>query len=128
MNSESCLVRMLFTRCMNVFRTYFIPKCNKEVGVFRLTQFNTIFNLFVTSKNETTNSPIHEFRVMQNVFKMKTQGLIFFKWQGRRKGRTLGASAPPMFGRKVNPISTRGAVYAHPILVFTPSFESHRRA
>ena len=28
--------------------------------------------------------------------------------QGRRKGGTLGASAPPMFGRTVNPISTRG--------------------
>ena len=25
-------------------------------------------NLFVTSKNETTNSPIHEFKVLQNVF------------------------------------------------------------
>ena len=28
-----------------------------------------IINLFVTSKNETTNSPIHEFKVLQNVFK-----------------------------------------------------------
>ena len=27
-------------------------------------------NLFMTSKNETTNSPIHEFKVLQNVFKM----------------------------------------------------------
>ena len=35
------------------------------------------------------------------------------QWQGRRKGGTLGASAPPMFGRTVNPISTRGADYAH---------------
>ena len=33
--------------------------------------------------------------------------------QGRRNGRTLGASAPPMFGITVNPISTRGADYAH---------------
>ena len=35
-------------------------------------------NLFVTSKNETTNSPIHqfyEFKVLQNVSKMKKQGL-----------------------------------------------------
>ena len=34
-------------------------------------------------------------------------------FQDRRKARTLGASAPPMFGRTVNPISTRGADYAH---------------
>ena len=40
----------------------------------------TTSNLFVTSKNETTNSPIHEFKVLQNVFKMKKQGLkCFFK-------------------------------------------------
>ena len=26
------------------------------------------FNLFVSSKNETSNSPIHEFKVLQNVF------------------------------------------------------------
>ena len=36
------------------------------------------FNLFVTSKNETTNSPIHELKVLQNVFRMKTQGLKCF--------------------------------------------------
>ena len=30
---------------------------------------DSIFNLFMTSKNETTNSPIHEFKVLQNVFK-----------------------------------------------------------
>ena len=29
---------------------------------------NHIINLSVTSKNETTNSPIHEFKVLQNVF------------------------------------------------------------
>ena len=28
--------------------------------------FNVTNNLFVTSKNETTNSPIHEFKVLQN--------------------------------------------------------------
>ena len=28
-----------------------------------------ISNLFMTSKNETTNSPIHEFKVLQNVLK-----------------------------------------------------------
>ena len=37
-----------------------------------------VCNLFVTSKNETTNSPIHEFKVLQNVFKMKNQGLKCF--------------------------------------------------
>ena len=36
-------------------------------------------NLFVTSKYETTNSPIHEFKALQNVFKMKKQGLKFLK-------------------------------------------------
>ena len=30
--------------------------------------FPVPYNLFVTSKNETTNSPIHEFKVLQNVF------------------------------------------------------------
>ena len=37
-----------------------------------------IYNLFVTSKNETTNSPIHQFEVLQNVFKMKKRGLKCF--------------------------------------------------
>ena len=39
------------------------------------------FNLFVIKENETANSPIHEFKVLQNVFKMKKQGLkcSFFK-------------------------------------------------
>jgi hypothetical protein len=31
------------------------------------------------------------------------------------------------FGSHLNPISTRGADYVHPILVSTPSFERHRR-
>ena len=31
---------------------------------------NMISNLFLTSKNETTNSPIHEYRVLKNVSKM----------------------------------------------------------
>ena len=35
-------------------------------------------NLFVTSKNEFSNSPIYEFKVLQNVFKVKKQGLKFF--------------------------------------------------
>ena len=36
------------------------------------TKFENMYditnNLFVTSKNETMNSPIHEFKVLQNVF------------------------------------------------------------
>ena len=32
---------------------------------------NLINNLFVTSKNKTTSSPIHEFKVPQNVFYKK---------------------------------------------------------
>jgi hypothetical protein len=31
-------------------------------------------NLFVTSKNEFSNSPIHEFKVLKNIFKIKKQG------------------------------------------------------
>ena len=38
-----------------------------------------VSNLFVTSKNKFSNSPIHEFKVLQNVlFKMKEQGLRLF--------------------------------------------------
>ena len=33
-----------------------------------------------------------------------------------------GAMAPPVFGRSVNPISTRGADYAHHITAGTPGF------
>jgi hypothetical protein len=36
-------------------------------------------NLFVTSKNKFLNSPNHEFKVLQNVFKIKIQDLRFFK-------------------------------------------------
>ena len=39
--------------------------------------------------------------------------ISYDKYQGRRKGGTLGALAPPIFDRTVNPISTRGADYAH---------------
>ena len=38
------------------------------------------YNLFVTSKIKFLNSPIHEFKVLQNVFKMKKARLkMFFK-------------------------------------------------
>ena len=36
-----------------------------KIGLFICS---TTYNLFVTSKNETTNSPFHEFKVLQNVF------------------------------------------------------------
>ena len=39
-----------------------------------------------------------------------------------------GDMSTPCFGSHLNPISTRGEDYAHPILVSTSSFESHRRA
>ena len=37
-----------------------------------------------------------------------------------------GGVSTPSFGSHLNPISTMGSDYAHPILVSTPSFESHR--
>ena len=43
-----------------------------------IVYLRTIINLFVTSKNETTNSPSQEFKVLQNVVKMKKQGLECF--------------------------------------------------
>ena len=33
----------------------------------KLQKEKIYYNLFVTSKNETTNSPIHEFKVLQNI-------------------------------------------------------------
>ena len=35
------------------------------------------YNLFVTSKNEFSNSPIHKFKVLQNVFKIKRLKMFF---------------------------------------------------
>ena len=52
---------IVFTRCSKAWiECYFFIKAS--------------FNLFVTSK---TNSPIHEFKVLQNVFKIK-KGLKCF--------------------------------------------------
>ena len=45
-----------------------------------------------------------------------------------RRACGRGDVSTPSFGNHLNPILTRGADYAHPILVSTPSFESHRRA
>ena len=44
----------------------------------RILRKKEFYDLFVTSKNEATNSPIHQFKVLQNVFKMKKQGLKRF--------------------------------------------------
>ena len=38
---------------------------NNQIGLWDSEDNN---NLFMTSKNETTNSPIHELKVLQNVF------------------------------------------------------------
>ena len=37
------------------------------------------------------------------------------------------AMAPPDFGRSVNPISTRGADYAHQIILAPPDFQTFLR-
>ena len=37
------------------------------------------------------------------------------------------ALAPPVFGRSVNPISTRGTHYPHPVLLAPPDFQTLRR-
>ena len=49
-------------------------------------------------------------------------------YQARLLACGRGDVSTPSFGSHPNPISTRGADYAHPIIVSTPSFESHRRA
>ena len=38
-----------------------------------------LINLFVTSKNETTNSPIHEFKVLQKSLNEKARLRMFSK-------------------------------------------------
>ena len=56
---------------------------------------------------------------------------IYETCQARLWACGRGDMSAPIFGSYPNPISTRGrggADYAHPILMFTPSFESHRRA
>ena len=40
--------------------------------------------------------------------------------QARRKRGAGGARALPLFGRSVNPISTRGAHYPHPVVYVPP--------
>ena len=42
-------------------------------------------------------------------------------------GGAGGAMAPPDFGRSVNPISTKGADYAHQIVLAPPDFQIFRR-
>ena len=43
-------------------------------------------------------------------------------------GGAGGAYAPPVFGRSVNPISTRGSHYPHPVLLAPPDFQTLRHA
>ena len=42
-------------------------------------------------------------------------------------GGAGGAMTPPIFGTSVNPISTRGADYAHTSLLAPPDFRTFRR-
>ena len=44
----------------------------------QLKKKKNMFDLFVTSKNESSNFPIHEFKLLQNVFKIKEQDLECF--------------------------------------------------
>ena len=48
-------------------------KKNSQEFLLKVILFTLLFlsYLFVISKNESSNSPIHEFKVMQNVFKNK---------------------------------------------------------
>ena len=48
--------------------------------------------------------------------------------QARLLAYGCGDVSTPSFVSHLNTISTKGADYAHPILVSTLSFESHRRA
>ena len=43
------------------------------------------------------------------------------------EGGAGGALAPPIFGQTVNPISTRGADYAHHITTSPPDFQTLRQ-
>ena len=47
--------------------------------------------------------------------------------QARRKWGAGGALVPPVFGQTVNPISTRGANYAHHSNTSPPDFQTLRR-
>ena len=57
-----------------------------------------------------------------------SQALSNFTTQVRLWTCGRGDKSTPSFGIYLNPISTRGGGvdYGHPILMFTPSFESHR--
>ena len=52
-----------------------VSGCRSQTKLTRCWTFLTTYNLFVTSKNEFSNSPIHEFKpkVLQNVFKIKNK-------------------------------------------------------
>ena len=99
--------------------------------------------LFPLSKFLLTKSCNELFKYMKQNLKF---GLVWAGWavssswiiwnansmpaqmQARLWACGLGDMSMPSFGIYLNPISTRGgADYAHPILMSTPSFESHRR-
>ena len=68
----------LISKCL--FGFFNSPK--KRTKKFDFTtmvpQVELFSNLFVTSKNEVSNSPIHEFKMLQNVFKIKKTRLKMF--------------------------------------------------
>ena len=61
----------------NIVDTTFAFLGNECIGFANILIFSTT-NLFVTSKNEFSNSPIPEFKVLQNVFKIKKTRLKMF--------------------------------------------------
>ena len=61
----------------------------KIINSDKITVWNGFWKLESTNKfstiNETTNSPIHQFKVLQNVFKMKKQDIkCFFKVMNKK--------------------------------------------
>ena len=77
LNIHLFLKQEICPNCYKVFLT-FLKSCFFPTGSLTYKHFSSS-NLLVTSKNET-NSPIHEFKVLQNVFKIKKTRLkMFFK-------------------------------------------------
>ena len=71
---------------LKVLRPVDMNEVSSIINSFDFLAFLSPYNLFVTSKNETTNSPIHKFEVLQIVFKMKKQGVeCFFKVRNNKK-------------------------------------------
>ena len=53
--------------------------------------------------------------------------MYIHQFRGVVPGGAGGAMAPPDFGRSVNTISTRGAEYAHQIILAPPDFQTFLR-